>query len=141
MRAAGTALLCTLGLGSIAPPAAAEAARILYMLECQGCHRPDGSGWPGAVPSLRNSIGRFLTVPGGREFLVRVPGSAQSPLSDAELAEVLNWMIRSFGPEPIAARFEPYRAEEVQRYRRSPLTDVESVRRTLLEQMRTEGDG
>ena len=51
-------------------------------------------------------MGTFLTVPGGREYLVRVPGSAQSPLSDAELARVLNWMIRAFGPPAIAADFD-----------------------------------
>ncbi len=114
-----------------ANPASAETPQIHYMLQCQGCHRADGSGSPGAVPSLTGYRGRFLTVPGGREYLVRVPGSAQSPLSDADLARVLNWMIRAFGPPAIAADFEPFRTEEVERLRASPLTDVDSVRREL----------
>ncbi len=113
-------------------PASAETPQIHYMLQCQGCHRADGSGSPGAVPSLTGFLGRFLTVPGGREYLVRVPGSAQSPLSDADLARVLNWMIRAFGPPAIAADFEPFRADEVGRLRASPLTDVDSVRRALI---------
>jgi hypothetical protein len=59
--------------------------RVDYMLQCQGCHLADGSGAPGAVPDLRGSLGRFLGVPGGREYLVRVPGAAQSspPTSDS----------------------------------------------------------
>ena len=115
-----------------ASPASAEAPQINYMLQCQGCHRADGSGSPGAVPPLTGFMGTFLTVPGGREYLVRVPGSAQSPLSDADLARVLNWMIRTFGPPAIAADFEPFRADEVARFRASPLTDVDSVRRALV---------
>lgn len=115
-----------------ASPASAETPQIHYMLQCQGCHRADGSGSPGAVPSLRGMMGTFLTVPGGREYLVRVPGSAQSPLSDAELARVLNWMIRAFGPPAIAADFERFRADEVARVRAFPLTDVDAVRRALI---------
>ena len=115
-----------------AGPASAETAQIHYMLQCQGCHRADGSGSPGAVPSLTGFMGKFLTVPGGRAYLVRVPGSAQAPLSDADLAQVLNWMIRAFGPPAIAADFEPFRADEVAGLRASPLTDVDSVRRALI---------
>jgi hypothetical protein len=106
--------------------------RIAYMLECQGCHGADGSGAPGAVPSLVNSVGRFLRVPGGREYLIRVPGSAQSPLGDAELAAVLDWLVRSFGPAEVAADFAPFRPDEVARHRAQPLVDVEAVRRELL---------
>lgn len=120
---------------AVAAPAAAESAEILYMLQCRGCHRPDGRGTPGVVPALAGHLGRFLSVPGGREYLVRVPGSAQSPLSDAELAEVLNWMVQRFGPSEVAHRFEPYTADEVARVRRPPLTDVRSVRRQLLEEI------
>ena len=115
-----------------AVPASAGNPQLHYMLQCQGCHRADGSGSPGAVPSLTGFMGRFLTVPGGREYLVRVPGSAQSPLGDADLARVLNWMIREFGPPAIAADFEPFRADEVARFRVSPLTEVDSARRALI---------
>jgi hypothetical protein len=112
--------------------AGAETPQINYMLHCQGCHLADGAGSPDAVPALRGFVGNFLKVPSGRQYLVRVPGSAQSPLSDADLAEVLNWMVREFGPAEIAADFAPFQPEEVARYRDPPLTDVESVRRELL---------
>jgi mono/diheme cytochrome c family protein len=116
----------------------AEAPQILYMLQCQGCHLADGSGAPGSVPSLAG-LERFLAVPGGREYLVRVPGSAQSPLSDAELAAVLNWMIREFGLPEVAADFAPYSAGEVAGVRHPPLTDVDDVRRDLLRRIARRG--
>ena len=131
--------LALLGALGAAAPSRAESPEILYMLQCRGCHLADGGGTPGVVPPLAGHVGRFLTVPGGREFLVRVPGSAQSPLSDAELAEVLNWIVRRFGPAEVAKSFEPYTAEEVARVRRPPLIDVDSVRRALLEEL--EGAG
>ena len=112
---------------------AAEAGpQVDYVLHCQGCHLADGSGAPGAVPTLRNSVGRFLQVPGGREYLVRVPGSSMAPLGDAELAAVLNWMIRRFGPAPIARDFRAYTPDEVAAIRRPPLTEVEALRRELV---------
>ena len=126
--------LVWLALGA-AVPARGESPEVSYMLQCQGCHLADGSGKAGAVPALGGSVGRFLTVPGGREYLVRVPGSSQSPLSDAELAELLNWMVRRFGPAEVAADFTPYSAGEVARVRRPPLTDVDSARRELVGRM------
>jgi hypothetical protein len=123
-------LVALLLLGGGAAPAADP--HVDYMLECQGCHLPDGGGKPGAVPSLRDSMGRFLAVPGGRAFLVQVPGSATSPLSDARLAAVLNWMIREFGPADVAASFRPYAADEVAAWREQPLVDVEKTRAALV---------
>ena len=125
---AGVAAFCFIGIEA----ARAATPAVDYMLHCRGCHLADGTGSPGAVPSLTGLIGKFLWVPGGREYLVRVPGSAQSPLSDASLAGVLNWMIREFGPATVARDFVPFDAEEVGRYRDPPLTDVEELRRDLL---------
>jgi len=128
---AALALLFAAGALGAAGARAAD-PRVDYMLQCQGCHLADGSGSPGAVPDLRDSIGRFLAVPGGREYLVRVPGAAQAPLSDARLAALLDWMIREFGPADAAAQLEPFRAEEVGRQRAQPYAEVQSVRRELL---------
>jgi mono/diheme cytochrome c family protein len=126
------ALLCA----SLAPPAAAaESARVLYMLHCQGCHLPSGEGTPGAVPALRESVARFALLPAGREYLVRVPGSALAPLGDAELAAVLNWIVQEFGPARAAAGVAPFAAEEVRRLRARPLTDVEEQRAELVRQI------
>ena len=117
---------------------AANEPRINWMLQCQGCHLADGSGAPSAgVPRLAGSVARFLSVPGGREYLVRVPGASGSALSDAELAAVLNWMVQVFGPAEHAQGAAPYTAEEVTRVRRPPLAEVEALRARLLEQLPT----
>jgi mono/diheme cytochrome c family protein len=123
----------------LAGAARAESPEVLYMLHCQGCHRPDGAGAPGSVPPLAGSVARFLAVPGGREFLVRVPGSSQSPLDDAELAAVLNWMVLRFGPDDLARAAAPFDAAEIARVRRPPLTDVAGTRRELLERIARAG--
>ena len=104
-----------------------------YMLNCMGCHLDDGRGYVlRGVPTLTGYMGNFLTVPGGREFLVQVPGSAQSDLSDAELATLLNWMLHSFSAQQIPADFVPYGAAEVAHLRHRPLVDVAGTRASLV---------
>ena len=129
MRARRAALLLCL---LVAPAALAGSPAVDYALNCQGCHLDDGSGTPGSVPPLAGRVGRFLGVPGGREFLVRVPGVATSPLDDAALAAVLNWMLERFGPPPLPAKFAPYTAAEVGALRQKPLTNVDRVRAELI---------
>ena len=104
-----------------------------YALNCQGCHRADGTGTAGSVPALAGSVGTFLRVPGGREFLVRVPGVAQAALDDAALADVLNWILERFGRDDLPQGFVPYAAAEVGRLRHQPLTNVQRVRRELID--------
>jgi mono/diheme cytochrome c family protein len=123
-----------LALALAAAPAAAGGPALHYQLHCQGCHLPDGSGSPGAVPSLAG-VGRFLSASRGREYLIRVPGSAQSPLSDAELAALLDWMVARFDPATAAAGFERFGADEVARWRRPPLSEVEGLRAELLREL------
>lgn len=102
-----------------------------YALRCQGCHLPDGSGSPGKVPDLRNMLGKFVAVPGGRDYLVRVPGTATSKLNDRQVAALLNWLVPAMGPPPPAG-FKPYTAEEVGRLRANRLKQVEPMRTNLL---------
>ena len=106
-----------------------------YMLNCQGCHLADGSGLPGSVPSMQNFVGSFLKVPGGRDFLVQVPGSANSPLSDADLAELLNWILTTMSAKQLGREFEFYTQEEVAKTRQNVLVDVAEVRSTLVARM------
>jgi len=127
MRAAPGALLLALSVTS----AAAYEPRVNYQLQCMGCHTADGAGQPGRVPSVRASLGRLAVTPEGRSFLIRVPGVAQSPLSDADTAAVLNWMIRTLS-DPPPERFEAFTAEEVARSRHQPLADVSAARAKLL---------
>jgi len=75
---------------------------------------------------------RFSRIAEGREFVMRVPGVSQSPLSDAEIAAVLNWMVRNLSDEALPSRFQNYTAEEVRSVRGIPLTQVRATRQKLL---------
>ena len=114
---------------------AASDPQFNYRMECQGCHAADGSGSVASVPSLKGHVAEFLTVAGGRAFLAQVPGAAQAPLDDAALANVLNWILREFGPADVAARYPAYSAEEVARLRRAPLTNVATTRAALVKRI------
>jgi cytochrome c553 len=92
-----------------------------WTLNCQGCHRPDGSGSEGTAPSLAGTVSKFLNVPGGRAYLGRVPGVATSPLGNADLAELMNWMFWRFDKEHMPSDYVPFTAEEIGRLRTSPL--------------------
>jgi cytochrome c553 len=59
----------------------ANEARVHCMLYCQGCHLNDGAGSHKAeVPEMKDYVENFLKIPEGREYLVRVSGSANAPL-------------------------------------------------------------
>ena len=105
--------------------------QINYIVHCQGCHLADGSGTPEKVPELKNAAGRFLLVPGGREYLVQVPGTAQSALTDGEVAGVLNWILVNFSKTELPADFTPYSTAEIARVR-TPLANVSATRAGLM---------
>jgi len=132
--AAATALALAGGLApagaGAAEPTRASASH-LYALRCRGCHGPDGAGMPGGVPDLRGALTPFTRTRAGREYLVRVPGAAQAPLDDAELAAVLNWLVAEIGGGA-APGFVAYDAASVGRLRARPLIDVAAARRAAL---------
>ena len=103
-----------------------------YMMHCMGCHLADGSGNPPEVPDVRGEMGRMLTVEGGRKYLVQVPGAAQAPISDAELAGVVNYMLEAFNGETLAEDYRPLTSDEVAEWREHWLMDVATVRTRLL---------
>ena len=107
-----------------------------WVLNCQGCHRVDGTGSTETAPALAGMVAKFTNVAGGREYLGRVPGVATAPLSDADLAELLNWMLWRFDRDNLSANFRPYTAEEVRALRQRPLrTEAARVRASLVAQM------
>jgi len=126
-----TAGLMLLAAAAVAAEVNPQRAQFNYQMSCQGCHAPDGSG-ANAVPRMRGAVGMFLAIPEGREYLVRVPGSAVSALDDAELAEVLNWIVQEFAGDSLTGSFEPYTAGEVGRLRQRPLNEVVQYRAQLI---------
>jgi|SRR5208282_2862047 len=120
---------------ALAIPARAESPQNLYMLNCWGCHRPNGEGIPGTAPRLHDAAD-FLRVPGGREYLIRVPGVAQSSLSDADTATVMNWIIENFSKGRVPSDFKPYTANEIHQSRaQQHLLDLTDTRKALVQKM------
>lgn len=103
-----------------------------YVLHCQGCHQAGGDGLPGAVPQLRDSVARFAALEGGREYLARVPGVAQSQLDDAALAALLNWLLANFDAAHLPEGFRPFTAAELAAQRGRPLVNASEVRAAVL---------
>lgn len=124
-------LLIGLSLSLASAGAAAASNSYHYLLHCSGCHLETGVGMVGVVPDLKEALGYFAGIPEGRDYLIRVPGSSQSPLNDAELADLLTWMVATFSPNPAAA---PFTAEEVAAHRSITLYDPQAARRALLAQ-------
>ena len=104
-----------------------------YQMFCQGCHSPDGSGF-NSVPTLKGSIHRFMATEQGREYLVRVPGSANAPLSDEDLAKLLNWMLLEFS-NSAEQTWQPYTEQVVGEYRQSPLFETIEYRKLVLKNL------
>ncbi|MBR0566258.1 hypothetical protein J5J83_09040 [Azoarcus sp. L1K30] len=130
------------GLGSHRPAQAVEAgkARYQYILNCAGCHQADGSGAKrGGVPSMRSQLGHFVSIPEGRAFLVKVPGTSNSALNNADIANMLNWMLKAFSAETLPAELEPYTEEEVTRLRNAPLANVTAARRDIVDKLAAHG--
>lgn len=136
--AAGQAAAGPIAAANGAPGAGTlrQAARADYVLQCAGCHRVDGRGsTPHGIPDFRNSVGAFTHLPAGREYLIRVPGAAYSQLSNAELANVLNWLLRTFSPAQLPADFSPYTESEVAAARPRRYDDVVPVRHGLAREL------
>lgn len=142
-------LAIALGVGSLAAMSAAEPrpdawpgvaslqrGEENYMLQCRGCHRPDGSGSPDTTPSLAGTVASFLKIDGGRQYLGQVPGVATAPLDDAELAELLNWTLFRFDRANIPSNFVAFTAVEVGRLRHTPLrTEAPRIRAQLIREL------
>jgi mono/diheme cytochrome c family protein len=124
---------------------AVEVAKPLFEQSCANCHGDDGRGHPPVYPPLAGNVGRVVSAPGGRDYLVRVPlygtsgpievdgegysGSMASfaSLEDAELAGILNYMLQEWGA---GAGAPPIQPAEIARARRTPLkpADVRRLR-------------
>jgi mono/diheme cytochrome c family protein len=130
-------LIATLSIASAALAGGSPAE--LYTLNCWGCHKPRAEGIPGTVPRLADSMADFLRVPGGREYLVEVPGVAASALSNAEIAEVLNWLLITFNKAEMPAEFKPYTSAEIAKYRPHQLIRITETRDDLVKRLKAKG--
>ena len=109
----------------VAAETATSDPRTDYLLYCRGCHLADGKSVPPDVPSLHD-LGPLLKSDRGREYIIRVPGVSQTPMSDERLAAVLNWVVSEFNQ--VSEDFEPYTAAEVGEARVKVLPDPKGYR-------------
>jgi hypothetical protein len=97
------ALLTAAALGAMPPPRTTPAqrvtrltaAQVAYLTSCGGCHGIEGKSAPGAVPTLRGLTGSFLCTSQGRDFIIRLPDVALTPLSDRMLTRAPTRLPRS----------------------------------------------
>ena len=124
LAAAASLALTGLLAASLAVADDDEHARFDFVLNCSGCHGTDASG-SSIVPPLGDDLGRLVASAEGRSYLIRVPGVAQAPLSDARLARLMNFVLAELGRAPA---FEPYTPAEVAQLRREPLRSPRTAR-------------
>jgi len=109
-----------------------------YMLYCMGCHGAQAQGVPGKIPPLAGALALFMRTAAGRDYVLRVPGAANSALPDAQLAAVLNWLAQTYGA-PGQPPLVPFSVEDVTRVRRAPLADVQARRRAVVSDLAASG--
>lgn len=131
------ALAVALAVGTFAATSLASPAQD-YMLYCMGCHGAQAQGVPGKIPPLAGALSLFMRTPEGRDYILRVPGAANSALPDAQLAAVLNWLAGSYGA-PGQPPVVPFTVAEVTRVRRTPLADVQARRREVVRALAATG--
>jgi mono/diheme cytochrome c family protein len=133
-RAAGCALTAALAI-----PASQASPAQDYMLNCMGCHGSSAQGIAGKVPPLANALSRYMRTPAGRNYVLRVPGAANSALSDAQLAAVLNWLAVTFEQSAATDRVAPFTREEVAHLRHEPLVAVLAARSVVVRDLAATG--
>ena len=110
-----------------------------YALNCMGCHGTEARGIPGKVPPLANALSRFMRSPEGRNYVLRVPGAANSALSNEQLAAVLNWLAVTYDSSASATQPAPFTSTEVAAVRHQPLLSVLATRSAVVHNLATTG--
>jgi hypothetical protein len=125
-RAAPVIVVCAL---LAANPTSLNVVQSTYLERCGGCHGIQGISAPGEVPSLRGQVGYFLCKPEARAYLVRLPSLATSPLSNQELADLINFVVFDLGgARAVGGSYQMFTEAEVRTLRTRPLKDVALAR-------------
>ncbi|CAA0117130.1 Cytochrome c-552 [BD1-7 clade bacterium] len=114
--------------------------QINYALHCLGCHGAEGRGVPSAgIPDFLNTVGAFSIIEPGRIYLLHVPGVIGAGLSNAELAAVLNMIMREWAGASMPKPYRPFTADEVKRLRQVAVNDVVAYRRQVVRALQSRG--
>lgn len=140
MRRPPHAAAAALAAALLAAPLAHANPAQDYVLYCMGCHGADAQGVAGKVPPLAGSVALLMRSPQGRDYVLRVPGAANSALSDEQLAAVLNWLAQRYPPPGASAPVTaPFTAAEVGGLRHTPLANVKETRREVIRTLAASG--
>jgi hypothetical protein len=100
-------------------------ARVDYVENCGGCHGVAGDTVPAHLPELAGRVGWFMCTPEARAYLIRLPNVAHSRITDnAELADMMNYVVFVLGKGTAPAGTAPFTADEVARERKLALTNM-----------------
>jgi mono/diheme cytochrome c family protein len=102
-----------------------DQARSDYIEHCSGCHGQRGDTVPARLPELEGRVGWFMCTPEARAYLLRLPNVAHSRITDnAELADMMNYVVFVLGEGTAPAGTPPFTGDEVARERVHALTNI-----------------
>jgi hypothetical protein len=102
-----------------------ELAQSDFIENCAGCHGVRGSTVPAHLPEIKDRVGWFMCTPESRAYLLRLPNVAHSRITDnAQLADLMNYVVFVLGGKSVPAGSKPFTGEEVAHERQFALTSV-----------------
>lgn len=114
--------------------------RTNFILRCVGCHGMDGSGSEkGGIPDFRNYVGAFSRDDAGRTYVMHVPGVVNANLTNAEIADVMNYVMKTFGGTSLPDDYHPFDRVEVDQRRANPVKDIVGMRREIAASLAEQG--
>lgn len=120
--------------------AAERTPKANFVLKCMGCHLSDGSGMPASgIPDFVGKVGVFAAVPEGRAYLLHVPGVIGSSLTDAQIADVLNYIMDTWAGASLPDNYVPFDASEVSELRQKDIGNAVNYRRVVVEKLEALG--
>ncbi|MFO1286388.1 MAG: hypothetical protein U1F49_07555 [Rubrivivax sp.] len=88
---------------------------------------------------MRGVLGHFLRVSGSREFIVRVPGVSYTPLADADVAALMNWLLAGIAQPGLPQGTAPCTQRKVARLRSTRMADIHGTRRETVQRLHAAG--
>ena len=90
-----------------------------------------------ATPELLDTaLAKVASIDAGRTYMMHVPGAISAGLSDAQIAEVTNYILEEWSD---GAAFTPFDAAEVTRRRAVPVSNVVEYRRVVADDLAAQG--
>jgi hypothetical protein len=121
--------------------AAGGSAPSNFIQFCSGCHGQDGRGGgvKSGIPDFQNFVGAFASDDSGRTYVLHVPGVVNTSLDAAEIAAVMNYVMKTWGGKSLRPHFIPFTAREVTTRRARSVPDVVALRRQVVERLHAKG--